>query len=301
MSKLKFRDAIKRRAEYFTQQNNKKGIALWRFYRWISDNNFSGNKINNFWLNYTYDDISEWIELMDTYQVPIDEQHEAYDRMTDPTYRNLGNLNQIDSKGDGNTLPEIYTRYIIHERSGYATKLWLIDNFPGMYIFHNSGFTFPGQNYVGPGNPLYQEIRNQLDGIAAEHDMLYSKATTEQDIHDADELFLKRINHTSLHGMEWFKGAIAAYAINMKLFFEKRTGVWYGLNKNADFRLTDGKPKWDYKNMQQVPYHSRHHLLELIKRKEQLDKIKPNQTASDYDVDEYIDKLVDAIPENRYA
>ena len=301
MSKLKFRDAIKRRAEYFTTINDKKGLNLWRFHRWLSQDNFSANKIDSFWLNYNWENIEEWIELMNTYNVPLDEQHEAFLHMTQNRYRNMGNLNQFDSKGDGNSLREIYIRYVIHERSGFATKQWLMEHFPGMYLFFQSGLTFPGQNYVGPGNPLGLAITNQLDAIAAEHDMLYSKALTEQDIHDADELFLKRINDTSLHGSEWLKGALAAYAINAKLFFEKRTGVWYGLNKNADFRLTNGKADWDYKNMEKVHYSSRHHLLEILKRKEALDKIKPHQTASDYEIDEYIDKLIDNIPENRYA
>lgn len=49
------------------------------------------------------------------------------------------------------------------------------------------GFTWPGHNYLGPGNPIDNgPTVNTADEIAKKHDIKYSESITPEDIYNAD-------------------------------------------------------------------------------------------------------------------
>lgn len=70
-------------------------------------------------------------------------------------------------------------------------------------------FLYPGHNYLGPGNPLYNGTPvDEADKIAQKHDWAYHHAHTQEDVYSADKEainnfysdFLKNPNLPSLAG-----------------------------------------------------------------------------------------------------
>lgn len=109
-----------------------------------------------------------------------------------------------------------------------------------------------GAKYLGSGTPLIRFLRDGerpvgiADAIAMEHDIRYSTATSQQDVNDADALFIKRMNDavTESPGIgETLIQTLAGSAISLKTIIDRipfspteRLFVDYEKNRNSPER-----------------------------------------------------------------
>lgn len=103
--------------------------------------------------------------------------------------------------------------------------------------FFGDGYTFPGYNYLGPGNTIYKEEEpiNDIDLHAYIHDLEYELATTKSEIREADRQAISAF-------IEDYKktGSVAGFAgivgLGLKYEFESVFGVVYP-------RMNTARPK----------------------------------------------------------
>ncbi|NNF86543.1 MAG: hypothetical protein HKM26_08320 [Winogradskyella sp.] len=107
------------------------------------------------------------------------------------------------------------------------TPSWTFQSFKNEIIKKTTG-----NRYLGSGTPLIKHLQNKvkptssIDRIAMEHDIRYTLATTEEEINEADELFIERAN--SLFEKREFKGigdviasALSGSAITFKTLIDQ--------------------------------------------------------------------------------
>ena len=84
------------------------------------------------------------------------------------------------------------------------------------------GYNYGGYNYLGPGNRLDgKPDKNELDGIAHEHDIAFANAKSVADIKRADEVFIAKASKLGSHGK------LAALMIKTKTMVEGALGPIY--------------------------------------------------------------------------
>jgi hypothetical protein len=109
-----------------------------------------------------------------------------------------------------------------------------------------------GAKYLGSGTPLIKFLRDGerpvgiADAVALEHDIRYSTATSQQDVNDADALFIKRMNEavTEFPGIgETLIQTLAGSLISLKTIIDRipfssteRLFVDYEKNRNRPER-----------------------------------------------------------------
>lgn len=85
--------------------------------------------------------------------------------------------------------------------------------------------------HLGPGNTIELSTKNTLDGIAKAHDIAYSNAVKEKDIHDADQQFIDNTNKvyedSNLDFSQRALAKLSGMAISAKQAVEQKVGVLY--------------------------------------------------------------------------
>ncbi|KAF6213952.1 hypothetical protein GE061_011680 [Apolygus lucorum] len=99
--------------------------------------------------------------------------------------------------------------------------------------------TWPGLNYLGPGNPLPNgKPVNKADAIACNHDWAYEFAQSRGDIRRADKVAIKEFGAHALQGSH--HALVRALGIGAKYLAEGVIGVQYpsGLPRQAEAMRT---------------------------------------------------------------
>jgi hypothetical protein len=168
-----------------------------------------------------------------------------------------------DSTAERNTRRRIEDRDRRHS-DGDKNQAGPSTSFEDSGIGPSIGFTVPGFNYLGPGNPLDNgPPTNRVDEVARQHDLRYSEAQLlfEQN-HDSEEVFkyiqeaddsflvdLSEIEPTSY--TESFGKIIGKTGIGLKRGVENilHTTLYPSLNKDMDTDAVDGESSSNFKTV----------------------------------------------------
>lgn len=99
--------------------------------------------------------------------------------------------------------------------------------------------SIPGHHYLGPGNSIDEVGPIDIDDdIARDHDIAYSRAQNEQDIHDADDFATNEfLTDAFINGNP--HSILGAAGLGFKSAVEKQVGVIYGLSPGKEWLLLE--------------------------------------------------------------